>query len=402
MTKKATPAPPAQAVGPADPSLALDTVRVLSLDGGPAGLLQAHLLGYLEARVPGFLDKTQLFAGTSDGAFVALTLAASLRRGRPATEALARAVAINEAVVRQFKVTAWGVAGFALGVRSLVDGKGMERVLREEFGDRTLGWLLEGDAPGRGRHVMVIAFDAASWAPGLLDNLDADYPKDQTLLDVALSGSALPLLLPAHFSAARQDRLFLDGGVVANNPTMLAMTHMLDLMARTHNTPLARDELSKLRVLSLGGVTATDEAPDTIAGRLLAGLRGARKRLLRSTRSASGEAPWGWISWALRYPNLVPDLFLNGSEGSVDYQCRQLLGPQYLRFAPRMNEFADFLRVMLADPEAVVEQVKALAAAIATAPEFEAVVSYVTSQWMPDGATADSHLPPTAVAATRR
>lgn len=50
--------------------------KIVSLDGGGIrGILTARLLVQLDAKVPGFLDKTDLFAGTSTGAILALGLA---------------------------------------------------------------------------------------------------------------------------------------------------------------------------------------------------------------------------------------------------------------------------------------------------------------------------------------
>jgi hypothetical protein len=45
--------------------------RILSFDGGPNTLSYLGCLLALEEQVPGFLARTDLFAGTSDGAFAA-------------------------------------------------------------------------------------------------------------------------------------------------------------------------------------------------------------------------------------------------------------------------------------------------------------------------------------------
>jgi hypothetical protein len=44
----------------------------------------------------------------------------------------------------------------------------------------------------------------------------------------------------------------------------------------------------------------------------------------------AGDEDWGFVQWA---PHLV-SLMLEGSVGLADYQCRQLLGKNYLRVNP--------------------------------------------------------------------
>ena len=56
--------------------------RILSLDGGGIrGLLASRLLERLSAKRPGWMDSTDLLAGTSTGAILAAAVAAGLEPG---------------------------------------------------------------------------------------------------------------------------------------------------------------------------------------------------------------------------------------------------------------------------------------------------------------------------------
>src|SRR5512144_125229 len=120
--------------------------HILSLDGGGIrGLLTAILLERLEAAVPGFLAKVDLFAGTSTGGILALGLAAgrSPAQARELYETQGRVVFADSVLdnVRDL--------GHAVGAQ--YSNGPLKRVLTEQFGDLTLG-----DLP---RRVLITSFD---------------------------------------------------------------------------------------------------------------------------------------------------------------------------------------------------------------------------------------------------
>src|SRR5262249_35502131 len=120
--------------------------HILSIDGGGIrGLLSAILLERLEAAVPGFLAKVDLFAGTSTGAILALGLACGVTptqaRGlyeERGPEVFADSVLDN---VRDL--------GNALGAQ--YSNGNLKKVLGDYFGARTLA-----DIPHK---VLISAFD---------------------------------------------------------------------------------------------------------------------------------------------------------------------------------------------------------------------------------------------------
>ncbi len=112
-----------------------------------------------------------------------------------------------------------------------------------------------------------------------------------SVVDAALRTSAAPTFFPIYQG-------FIDGGVIANNPSMCALAQALSAVAGSQS-------LRDIRLLSVG--------------------TGANPKYLEQK-----DEDWGLMQWA---PNLV-SLMLEGSVGLADYQCRQALQKRYHRLNP--------------------------------------------------------------------
>lgn len=267
--------------------------HVLSLDGGGIrGLLTSRILERLEQARPGFLDSLDLIAGTSSGGIIALGLAAGLTAQRVSSLFRDRGGEIFPADL-----------GDALGdVDRLAIADYPSVPLHEElhdvFGDITLGELK--------KHVVVSAFDLdtvvpgddglRAWKPKFFQNFDTD-PNDleELVVDVAMRTSAAPTYFPMYQG-------YVDGGVVANNPSVCALAQALDPRA-------AARPLAHVSLLSVG--------------------TGINPRFVQGY-----DYDWGLLQWA---PNLV-GIMLGGVSGVADFQCRQILGERYLRIDPLLAE----------------------------------------------------------------
>lgn len=270
--------------------------HILSLDGGGIrGLLTAILLERLEAARPGMLAKVDLFAGSSTGGILALGLAA----GRTPSQARALYEQRGREVFADSRWDNWRDLGHA--VRAQYSNAPLKKVLTHEFGDMTLG-----DLP---RRVVIAAFDLENdpsnplplrtWKAKFFHNFPGrDSDAHERVVDVAMRTSAAPSYFPIYQG-------YIDGGVVAGNPSMTALAQALE-----PNT--GGQVLGNVSVLSVG------------TG--------------RNARYVPAQASdWGWVQWA---PHII-DLVLDGTSGVADYECRQLLGPRYHRLNPFLPERID-------------------------------------------------------------
>jgi hypothetical protein len=266
--------------------------RILAMDGGGIrGLLTAALLREIEARRPGFLDQVTLFAGTSTGGLLALGLA----RGLSPAELVGLYVDHGREV---FQRSAWRrLTGLGTLVRARYPLDHLRRVLRGYFGEQRLGDL--------DRRVLISTFQldadrrgVRAWKAKFFHNFPEPGSGDraQGVVDVAIKTSAAPTYFPSH-------RGFVDGGVVAGNPSMAALAQVLDPRIPEGE----RGALGEIWLLSLGTGTVH---------RFIAG----------------GDHDWGQLVWAL---NGIVEILLDGSVGVPDFQCRQVLGDsRYWRLSP--------------------------------------------------------------------
>jgi patatin-like phospholipase/acyl hydrolase len=267
--------------------------HVLSLDGGGIrGVLTATLLERLEAARPGFLDKIDLFAGTSTGGILALGLAAGL------TPAQCRQLYEVRGEYIFSNPLARTIADLGNVVGAKYDNANLKKALTDQFGDKTLDHL-----PHR---VLISSFAVdnspvsagaqRNWKPKFFHNYPGpDSDGRERVVDVALRTSAAPTYFPMF-------QQFVDGGVAANNPSMCALAQAL-------NPGLGGQKVDDVRLLSLG------------TG-------------LRPVFLTERDVNWGVLEWA---PHLV-ELLMEGSNSLGDYQCRQVLGGNYFRLNPALPE----------------------------------------------------------------
>lgn len=212
--------------------------RIVTFDGGGVkGSLMATLVKRISDHFPNLLEQVDLFAGTSTGSVVALTLA----------------------------------SGFSAD--TLVDFYSQEN-LRSAFSPSRFNWLrpkysnvnfrslLENHFPGNPRlrdltkHNLVAptfkldSLKKHDWCPVFAHNFPGSSHLDELVVDVALRSAAAPTVFPSHQG-------HIDGGMVANNPSTVAIA-----MALGHKQP--RPELEDVRLLSIGtGLTPTIVSLDT-------------------------------------------------------------------------------------------------------------------------------------------
>ncbi len=263
--------------------------HILALDGGGIrGVLTAALLERLESTQPGWMSKVDLFAGTSTGGILALGLASGLTptQARQLYERLGSKVFARD-VLRN-------LADLNTLLGSDYSNHPLKDELMAQFGNMKLS-----DLP---KKVIISSFDLDDqpaddlkprmWKAKFFQNFPGPGSDgDQLVVDVALRTSAAPTYFPIYQG-------YVDGGVVANNPSMCALAQAID-------PPTGGHRLNEINLLSVGTGLNPHFIPEQ-------------------------SADWGVVQWV---PHLI-SLILEGSVGLADYQCHQVLGSRYVRVNP--------------------------------------------------------------------
>lgn len=267
--------------------------RILSLDGGGIrGLVTCRWLAAVDgalgaagkAQIPGSFD---LLAGSSTGGLIACGLALGHPPDVLADLYRARRHEIFPGMARRL----WSRATRLLSdgpSAPRYDGKGLEKVLADVFGDARLG---DCRVP-----TLVPSYDTVSRKPVIFKSFKPEHA-DLRVRDVCRATSAAPTYFPAHpLRVEGHDCALIDGGVVANNPTACAIAEAL---RRDDNVDCTRD----LVVVSVGSGERT------------------RPIELRSARE------WGALEWAIP----IIDVLFDGNAESVDYIAQHMVGDAYFR-----------------------------------------------------------------------
>ena len=319
--------------------------RILSLDGGGIrGVLTARLLEAIETKRPGFLESVDLFAGTSTGAILATTLA----MGKPPATIVQLYREQGPAIFRariKSSIPFLSMLFFAkYGTKPRYDA------LHSVIGDLTLGEIKKGlfistfllDDDNDPKPKPLGPKPRSRWKAKFFHNFapasgGADY-RPLKALDVVMRSSAAPLYFPIYQN-------YIDGGVVANNPSVCALSQVLDA-----KTPLA--ESKSVVVLSLG----TGDNPECIT---------------------SKEGDWGLWQWKLQ----LIDILTSAASGLADYQCYQLLNERYCRLNPDLPDAIGL------DDIGRIPDLIAAAEQAAQGPEFIDVLHFIDNIWLPPAPT---------------
>ncbi|XVF15596.1 hypothetical protein REPUB_Repub09cG0168000 [Reevesia pubescens] len=295
-------------------------VTVLSIDGGGIrGIIPSTLLAFLETKLQELdgvnariVDYFDIVAGTSTGGLIATMLTAPNKENRP----LYAAKDINNFYLEHCpkifpQNSGLGfLSSMANSIKATLtgpkyDGKYLRSLTNQLLQDTTLNQTLT--------NVLIPAFDIKLLQPVIFSTNDAkaDVSKNARLADVCISTSAAPTFLPAHYfetkDADGKTRTFdlIDGGVAANNPTLLAINHISKEILK-HNTEFVDIEpmdSRRMLVLSLGTGEAKHE----------------------EKYNAAAASKWGSIDWLYDSGKApILDVFWDASSDMVDFHTSTL------------------------------------------------------------------------------
>jgi len=220
----------------------MKTLRVLSIDGGGIrGYLPALLLVELERRAGRpLIDLFDFAAGTSTGGIIAIGLAAGISAAELAdfyprygsrifggdtgqSEWSKRLLGTGRTFEERMLNPANKIGAIAgrdtkWGGNARHQATGLRGVLEEVLGTARLS---EARLP-----LFITSYEANDGIPVVFSTVDAaaEPRYDASLVDIALATSAAPTYLPPHeFTWAGAPHRFVDGGVWANNPAVVAV-----------------------------------------------------------------------------------------------------------------------------------------------------------------------------------
>lgn len=288
-------------------------VTVLSIDGGGIrGIIPATILEFLEgqlqeldgesARLADYFD---VIAGTSTGGLVTAMLSAPNDKKRPLFAAKDIKPFYMEHCPKIFPQNKGLFASIGNLFGTLggpkYDGKYLHKVVKEKLGEIRIHETLT--------NVVIPTFDLKTMQPVIFSSyqLKRSPYLDAQLSDICISTSAAPTYLPAYSFDNKhsegkivQEFNLVDGGVCANNPTLLAVNEVTKQSINQNPEFFAIKpmEYSRFLIVSLGTGTAKNEQKFT----------------------AKMAAKWGLIDW-LTSGGSTPliDMFTQSSGDMVDF-----------------------------------------------------------------------------------
>ncbi|MED6137416.1 hypothetical protein PIB30_064842 [Stylosanthes scabra] len=289
-------------------------ITVLSIDGGGIrGIIPGVILDFLESQLQELdgedakiADYFDIIAGTSTGGLVASMLAAPNpnHKNRPLFPAKDIVPFYLQNSPKIFPQTG-GIFATLTNIMKVLsgskyDGKYLHKLIKEMVGDTLLSQTLT--------NIAITTFDIKNLQPTIFSSyqLEMEPELDVPLSDICIATSAAPTFLPAYYFTKKDEhgnviREFnlIDGGVAANNPTLVAIREVSKKLLRNPGegkiNPLDFDQFL---VLSLGTGTNRNE----------------------HKYEAKKVAKWGMLNWLLDSGSTpIIDCYSEASTDMVDY-----------------------------------------------------------------------------------
>ncbi|TYJ35122.1 hypothetical protein E1A91_A05G215100v1 [Gossypium mustelinum] len=289
-------------------------ITVLSIDGGGIrGLIPGTILAFLESQLQKLdgeearlADYFDVITGTSTGGLVTamLTTPDPNNGNRP----LFAAKDINDFYLEHCpKIFPQDCTPFAPAtnlVKSLTgpkyDGQYLHKIVRETLGETRLQQTLT--------NVVIPTFDIKQLQPKIFSSYEVkNNPcKNALLSDICIGTSAAPTYLPAHQFETKdstgkvQEFHLIDGGVAANNPTLIAINEVSKEITRGSPDffPIKPNDYARFQVLSLG--TGSQKCEEKYPSHM--------------------AAKWGLLGWlTCEHSTPLIDVFMQASSDMVDF-----------------------------------------------------------------------------------
>ncbi|MFD0932228.1 CBASS cGAMP-activated phospholipase [Psychroflexus salinarum] len=276
----------------------MSKVRILSIDGGGIrGILPGMIMTRLEEKLQNhsndentrLADYFDFFAGTSTGGILTLSYVIPDKKGRPLLTAKQSVDLYLDRGNAIFDVNLWQNVNSLFGIADeKYDEHELEKALQDTFKDCWLSDLI--------KPCIISAFNVTNGKPHFFkQHKSANKIFNFKVKDVARATSAAP----TYFEVARVNNQLgtpyplIDGGVFANNPTMVAYSEARNMTFEGKTTrPTAKD----MMIVSVG--------------------TGSQSKSYKYEDAKN----WGQLEWI----KPVIDIMMSGSSISTDYHLNQI------------------------------------------------------------------------------
>lgn len=304
--------------------MATPIIKILTLDGGGIrGIIPCAILHEIERR----LDKpvAQLFdiiAGTSTGGIIAcgLNVPHPEQPEKPKFSATDLGDLYEKSGAKIFKKQGGMFSGMSKLFDESYSHDGLEALLKDYFGDTELRETLTG--------LLITSYDIEQRKPFyFLSRLARINPAEENfrLRDIARSTSAAPTYFEPNALPWNDGNILalVDGGVFANNPSMLAYTEAIELSRHRKQEQAALSE-----EFEAFGAAASSDKSDIFMLSLGTG------RVIKPYHYKEAKS-WGMTEWL----RPIIDILMQGVSETVDYQMNYVLptGPDGSRHYIRIN-----------------------------------------------------------------
>lgn len=228
----------------------MKTFKILSIDGGGIkGLYSATILRKFEEKFKCQIsDHFDLICGTSTGGLIALALSLKV----PASEICNFYVNEGEKIFpnqRKIKIPFIGIIDIGFIKQVALSGKYSDIQLKE-----ALQKMFNNSKMKDSNNLLCIpSYSVTEAKPKVFkyDHTNLSRDNEAPMIDIALATSAAPTYLPMAESEYFNNEQFVDGGVWANNPTLVGLLEALNYFVGENK------EYKNIEILSLSSLTIT-------------------------------------------------------------------------------------------------------------------------------------------------
>ena len=218
--------------------------KILSIDGGGIrGLYSSTILEHLEQRFGPISENFDMLCGTSTGGLIALGLALRI----PAKE-ISEIYEINGRKIFPKRTRLGGIFRQTLWNGKYSDNP-LKEVMHGVFGGKKIADL--------NNLVCIPSYSLTDAKPWIFkrDHGKMDRDNECLVMDVALATTAAPTYFPLCEIPHYNNKQFIDGGVWANNPTLIGVIEALTYFVGKNK------EFSSIEILSISSLNNTAGKP---------------------------------------------------------------------------------------------------------------------------------------------